>query len=110
MFTPKLCSAIMFSPLCWLVLEWRHFFVGATPTRMVLLVGAAILGWRAPDVVLSRLAARRRVRLETGIPDALDLLVICAWAGLSLGPPVEPGGRVLRSSNSQVAEEVPATA
>jgi tight adherence protein C len=110
LITAKLCSAIMFSPLCWLVLEWRHFFVGATPTRMVLLVGAAILGWRAPDVVLSRLAARRRVRLETGIPDALDLLVICAEAGLSLDHAIEQVGRVLRSSNSEVAEEFAATA
>jgi tight adherence protein C len=110
LLTAKLCSAIMFSPLCWLVLEWRHFFVGATPTRMALLVGAAILGWRAPDVVLSRLAARRRVRLETGIPDALDLLVICAEAGLSLDHAIEQIGRVLRSSNSEVAEEFAATA
>src|SRR5205807_2538374 len=110
LLTAKLCSAIMFSPLCWLVLEWRHFFVGATPTRMALLVGAAILGWRGPDVVLSRLAARRRVRLETGIPDALDLLVICAEAGLSLDHAIEQVGRALRSSSPEVAEEFSATA
>lgn len=110
LITAKLCSAIIFSPLCWLVLEWRQFFVGATPIRFALLVGSAILGWRAPDVVLSRLAARRRVRLETGIPDALDLLVICAEAGLSLDHAIEQVSRVLRSSNREVAEEFAATA
>jgi len=109
LLTAKLCSAMVFLPICWLVLEWRHFFVGSTPTRMVLLVGAAILGWRGPDVVLSRLAARRRVRLETGIPDALDLLVICAEAGLSLDHAIEQVARVLRSSNPEVSEEFAAT-
>jgi tight adherence protein C len=110
LLTAKLCSAILFSPLCWLVLEWRHFFVGATPIRLALLVGAAILGWRGPEVVLSRLAARRRTRLETGIPDALDLLVICAEAGLSLDHAIEQVARVLRSCNPEVAEEFAATA
>jgi tight adherence protein C len=108
--TAKLCSAIVFCPLCWFVLEWCHFFVGATPVRLALLLGAAILGWRGPDVVLSRLAARRHVRLETGIPDALDLLVICAEAGLSLDHAIEQVARVLRSCNPEVAEEFAATA
>jgi tight adherence protein C len=110
LLTAKLCSAIMFPPLCWLVLERRHFFIEATPIRLALLVGAAVLGWRAPDVVVSRLAARRRSRLETGIPDALDLLVICAEAGLSLDHGIEQVSRVLRSSNPEVAEEFAATA
>jgi tight adherence protein C len=110
LLTAKLFSAVLFSPLCWLVLEWRHFFVGAAPIRLALLVGATILGWRGPDVVLSRLAARRRVRLETGIPDALDLLVICAEAGLSLDHAIEQVSRVLRSCNPEVAEEFAATA
>jgi len=110
LLTAKLFSAIAFFPLCWLVLEWCHFFVGATPVRLALLVGAAILGWRGPDVVLSRLAARRRVRLETGMPDALDLLVICAEAGLSLDHAIEQVARILRTCNPEVAEEFAATA
>ncbi len=110
LLTAKLFSAITFFPLCWLVLEWCRLFHGATPIRLGILVGAAILGWRGPDVVLSRLAARRRVRLETGIPDALDLLVICAEAGLSLDHAIEQVSRVLRSSNPEVAEEFAAAA
>jgi len=106
----KVCSAIAFVPLCWLVLEWRRFFIGAPGTRSIFLIGALILGWRGPEVVLSRLAARRRTRLETGMPDALDLLVICAEAGLSLDHAIDQVSRVLRSSNPEVAEEFGATA
>jgi tight adherence protein C len=106
----KLCSGAAFGPLCWFLLEWRQVFVGAATVRLVLLAGACLLGWRLPEVVLSRLAARRRVRLETGIPDALDLLVISAEAGLSLDHAIEQVGRVLRSSSREVAEEFAATA
>jgi tight adherence protein C len=44
------------------------------------------------------------------MPDALDLLVICAEAGLSLDHAIEQVGRVLRPSRPQVAEEFAATA
>jgi len=106
----KVCSAAAFLPLGWLVLEWRQFFVGATGIRSMFLAGTVFLGWRFPEVVLSRLAARRRARLETGIPDALDLLVICAEAGLSLDHAIEQVSRVLRSSNREAAAEFAATA
>lgn len=106
----KLCGAATFVPLCWLLLEWRQFFVGATIVRLLLLAGACMLGWRCPEVVLSRLAARRRMRLEIGMPDALDLLVICAEAGLSLDHAIQQVGRILRSSSPEVAEEFAATA
>jgi tight adherence protein C len=106
----KLCSAVAFAPLCWLLLEGCHFFAGATSIRLLFLVGALMLGWRSPEVVLSRLAKWRRRRLETGIPDALDLLVISAEAGLSLDHAMEQVGRVLRSSRREVAEEFAAAA
>ena len=106
----KLCSAAAFAPLCWLVFEWRQFFAGSTTLRLAFLIGAVFLGWRCPEVVLSRLAARRRLRLETGMPDALDLLVICAEAGLSLDHAIEQVGSVLRTSSSEVAKEFAATA
>jgi tight adherence protein C len=110
LLTGKVFGAIIFVLVCWTVLEWRHFLVGAGAIRLAVALGAAILGWRVPEVVLSRLAARRRDRLERGIPDALDLLVICAEAGLSIDHAIEQVGRVLRSSNPEVAEEFAATA
>jgi tight adherence protein C len=44
------------------------------------------------------------------MPDALDLLVICAEAGLSLDRAIGQVGHVLRSSSPTVAEEFAATA
>jgi tight adherence protein C len=106
----KVCGAFAFAALMWLFLEWRQLFAAVMIIRMPLLLGALMLGWRLPDFILSRLAARRRIRIEIGLPDALDLLVICAEAGLSLDQGIEQVGRDLRSSNPAVAEEFATTA
>ena len=106
----KGCSAVIFVMAGWLLLEWRGFFAGSTTIRLVILAGAVFLGWRMPDVVLSRLAARRQVRLEQGLPDALDLLVFCAEAGLSLDQAIEQVAQDLRSSSPEVAGEFAAAA
>lgn len=48
------------------------------------LPGACIVGFFVPDIVLRRRRAARLKALQRGLPDGLDLLVICAEAGLSL--------------------------
>jgi tight adherence protein C len=106
----KVFSAIVFVPLFWLLLEWRRIFVNMPTLRLAVLAGGFFLGWRFPEFILSRLAVRRRVRLEAGMPDALDLLVVCAEAGLSLDYAIEKVGTVLRHSSPEVAREFAATA
>jgi tight adherence protein C len=68
-----------------------------------------MLGWRLPDFILNRVIKRRRLSLEQGMPDALDLLVICAEAGLSLNQAIEEISKQLRMSNKDVADEFAAT-
>jgi tight adherence protein C len=106
----KACGGATLVALVWLLLEWRLFFVEAATLRLGALAGAFLFGWRCPEVVLSRLAARRQVRLERGMPDALDLLVICAEAGLSLDQAIEQVGRDLLSSSPEIGEELAVTA
>jgi tight adherence protein C len=106
----KLCSAVALAALAWLFFEWRQWFVGSGVIRLSLALGALMLGWRVPDFILSRLAARRRLRIEQGLPDALDLLVICAEAGLSLDQAIEQVAQDIRPANRVVAAEFAATA
>lgn len=106
----KVCSALLLAVLAWVFFEWKQLFAGIAALRVVLLFAALMLGWRLPDIVLSRLAARRRRQLEDGLPDALDLLVICAESGLSLDQSVEQVSVNLRASNRTVAEEFATTA
>ncbi len=106
----KVCSAVVLAALLWLFLEWEQLFAGLAIIRVALVIGVLMLGWRLPDIVLSRLAARRRLRIEQGLPNALDLLVICAEAGLSLDQAIEQVGQDLHASNRAVAEEFTTTA
>jgi tight adherence protein C len=110
LITAKFCFGVALVPLCWTLLEWRQSFADAPTMRLSVLVGAGILGWHCPEVILSRLATRRRIRLENGMPDAFDLLVICTQAGLSLDHAIEQVGQFLRPCNTEVAKEFAATA
>jgi tight adherence protein C len=104
----KLVGAVILAGLAWLVVGWQQW-----PDLMIQLsaLGAALMfGWRLPDIILNRLAKQRRMRLEKGFPDALDLLVVCAEAGLSLNQSIEEISQQLRSSNRDVADEFAATA
>jgi len=62
------------------------FFVPKTTFFQVLIAvgGAALVGLMIPPFVLLRLVSRRQERIRRGLPDALDLLVVCVEAGISL--------------------------
>jgi tight adherence protein C len=64
------------------------FSVVATPILMrpslPLALLACALGYLLPSVVLARMAKRRQHRIQLGLADALDLLVVSVEAGLGL--------------------------
>ena len=45
---------------------------------------ALLASYKAPDIYLSNKISKRAAAIRKGIPDALDLLVICAEAGLTV--------------------------
>lgn len=57
-----------------------------TSTEQVLLVGFGwmLVAWIMPRALLARFARRRQDRIRRGLPDALDLLVVCVEAGISI--------------------------
>ncbi len=73
-------------------------------------VGAALLGFFAPDVFIKNLIKKRAHQMELGLPDALDLLVICAEAGLSLDAALQRVSRELELTWAELSEEFGITA
>jgi tight adherence protein C len=57
-----------------------------------------LVGYFAPSVYLSRRIAGRQVEHRTGFPDFMDLLVVCADAGLSMEAALDRVGRELADS------------
>ncbi len=54
------------------------------PLLLVVIPGAALIAWILPIAILERMARARQDRIRQGLPDALDLLVVCVEAGISL--------------------------
>jgi tight adherence protein C len=52
--------------------------------RLLLIAAAAAAGYLLPDYGLSRRVRQRQNRLRKALPDALDLMVVCAQSGLAL--------------------------
>jgi tight adherence protein C len=72
--------------------------------------GSGVLGLLSPDWVLGSRRKRYLARLEQGLPDALDMLVICTQAGLGLAPAIIRVSAELQHSYREIAAEFEKTA
>jgi len=52
--------------------------------KLLITVAAAGLGYLIPDIIVKNTAKKRQEMMIKGFPDALDLVVICVEAGISL--------------------------
>jgi tight adherence protein C len=77
--------------------------------RLCAVLGGAVLGFFAPELYVSNLTSKRQLALSKGLPDALDLLVICAESGLALDVALERVANEIGNANSELAEELELT-
>src|SRR6266568_837968 len=72
---------------------------------ILLLLGAAALGLFLPRFMLKRLIAKRQHKITIGLPDALDLTVVCIEAGLALDQAMTRVGEDLQYAHPELSEE-----
>jgi tight adherence protein C len=65
----------------------------------------ALFGWFLPNILVKNQAVKRQQALRKAVPDALDLMVICAEAGLSLDASMDRVGREIGQTFPIVGEE-----
>jgi tight adherence protein C len=66
----------------------------------------AVFGMMLPNIFIKNQSQKRQDVLRKAVPDALDLLVICAEAGLSLDSSLDRVSREIGPSCPELAEEV----
>ncbi len=105
----KVCMPIIFGIVAVILLYGLQ--VGELPLmqRALAALGAVFLGAYAPEIYIHNTAQKRRKVILKAMPDGLDLMVICAEAGLSLDATLERVGRELRGSWPEFADEITLT-
>lgn len=84
--------------------DWTPF------KRFAVTASALIFGYKGPDIFVNNLITRRTDIIRKGLPDALDLLVICAEAGLTIDAAFGRVARELGQAYPEIADEFGLTA
>ncbi len=80
---------------------------GLTTTSFYATIGGAFgAGMLLPDFVIRQIRAAHLKQVEKGLPDALDMMVICAQAGLGLENAIERVAQEFVFANRAVATEL----
>ncbi len=80
-------------------------FYGFTPAAGVRTFVVGAIGFYLPILGLSFLGKRRREQIFLGLPDALDLMVVCVEAGLGLDQAMRRVATEMKKSYRIIAEE-----
>lgn len=83
------------------------FSTGLGQQNVLIMYAAALgLGYLGPDFWLGRRISTRQKKLRLGLPDALDLLVICVEAGLGLDQATARTSQELMKAQPAIADEL----
>lgn len=84
--------------------EWGPF------KKLLVFAGALIFSYKAPDLIIDNKRQKRTHAIRKGLPDALDLLVICAEAGLTVDAAFHRVAKELGKAYPELGEEFTLTA
>ena len=84
--------------------DWGDF------QKFMLFAGGVLGGYKGPELYLTNQATKRTKEIQKGLPDALDLLVICAEAGLTVDAAFNRVARELGRAYPELGDEFALTA
>ncbi len=105
----KLVLPLVFGAGAILVLEVFRLYDLSAMGRISAALGAVLFGAYGPEIWIKNQSAKRRKALELQLPDALDLLVICVEAGLSLDAALKRTANELGRGAPEFADELALT-
>jgi tight adherence protein C len=103
----KIILAIMLPVFAYIVF---HNVISTAGLRNLIIGAAAVMGLLIPDYVVKSLRKRYQTALSAGLPDALDMMVMCAESGLTLEPTILRVGTEIHPAHPTVGTEFLITA
>jgi len=90
------------------VLDWFPAWGGFK--HYMLVAASLLLSYKAPDLFVKNRITKRTAAIRKGLPDALDLLVICAEAGLTVDAAFHRVSKELGKGYPELGDEMALTA
>lgn len=107
----RLILPIVFGLIGGYLFYWSDSFVEwGSMKRFGAFAGLVILGYKGPDIFLQNKITKRTDLIRKGLPDALDLLVICAEAGLTVDAAFNRVAKELGRAYPELGDEFALTA
>ena len=96
-------KAVLMVALPVLAYAYAHLSHFDLPRTAVVVFGGIIAAIFAPNLFLGYLKSKHEEKLRKGLPDALDLLVVCAEAGLGIETALDRVAREIEPNNRPLA-------
>jgi tight adherence protein C len=101
-FLGRTIAAVGLAVLAFVLLPMQH----GTPHHWLLTGLGGIVGYLGPSLYLDHRIKTRKAEHQAGFPDFMDLLVVCADAGLSMEAALDRVGRELGDSYPSLAANI----
>ncbi|MEZ5399553.1 MAG: type II secretion system F family protein [Bryobacteraceae bacterium] len=99
-------SKVLFGAVCPLLMSLAVANSPADPSNKIMaIMAAAAAGFFGPNEYVSIRAKRRQKEIRRGLPNALDLLVVCVESGLGLDQAVVQVAKDLEKAHPEISEE-----
>lgn len=106
----KLVLPVSFGALAAFLTYGLGFWSLESNGKLMVSIGAVLAGFIAPDLYVRNASDKRKQEMSRALPDALDLMVICAEAGLNLDSALVRVAREIGANSPELAAELELTA
>jgi tight adherence protein C len=107
----RMVMPILFGGLAVLFVYVLNEWPDLTPFKRFAYTAAALIGgYKSPDMFIDNKVNKRSKAIQKGLPDALDLLVICAEAGLTVDAAFHRVAKELGRAYPELGDEFALTA
>ncbi|WP_114520585.1 type II secretion system F family protein [Altererythrobacter sp. ZODW24] len=104
-------APIVLGGIGFLIFYWSDYFPEWGSFKRFMAFAAMVgIGYKGPEIYLKNIATKRTKEIQKGLPDALDLLVICAEAGLTVDAAFNRVAKELGRAYPELGDEFALTA